>query len=193
MLTYAILFAIVFAETGLIILPFLPGDSLLFACGALAALGALNLPLVIGLLVVAAVLGDAVNYTVGARVGRKLTRLIDEAQLRKAEAFYTKYGGKAVLLARFLPILRTFAPFVAGVGHMQYSRFASYNVGGAVLWVCTFTLAGFFFGTLPVVQRNFSLLVLGIVGISLMPVAFELVTARTWHSHRQATSRLRSV
>jgi len=192
-LTYVILFAIVFAETGLIILPFLPGDSLLFACGALAALGALHLPLLIGLLIVAAVLGDAVNYTVGARVGRKVVRLIDEAHLRKAEAFYIKYGGKAVLLARFLPILRTFAPFVAGVGRMHYSRFASYNVGGAVLWVCTFTLAGFFFGTLPVVQRNFSLVVLGIVGISLVPVAFELVAARIQQPCRQATSHLRSV
>ena len=178
--TYAVLFAIVFCETGLVVTPFLPGDSLLFACGAFCALGALKLPLILGLLFVAGVLGDALNYSLGAWVG---TRAIESGLLKreyidKTEEFYEKYGGKTVVLARFVPIVRTFAPFVAGVGSMEYPKFAQYNVAGAALWVGLFTGAGFFFGNLPFVQHNFTLVVLAIVALSVLPIVYEIITAR---------------
>lgn len=178
--TYVILFAIVFAETGLVLTPFLPGDSLLFAAGAFASLGLLRLPLLMAVFIVAAVLGDAVNYAVGNYLGSKAlqSNLINKEYIDKTEAFFSKYGGKTVVLARFVPIVRTFAPFVAGVGSMAYREFAAYNVGGALLWTVLFCGAGYLFGNLPVVQHNFTLVVLAIVLVSVVPVVLEVVAAR---------------
>ena len=185
---YALLFAIVFAETGLVVTPFLPGDSLLFAAGALAAAGGLNIWLLMALLVVAAILGDAVNYAAGRYVGPRVfnatadapgwQRLLNREHLARTHAFFEKYGGKAVVLGRFVPIVRTFVPFVAGAGAMTYSTFALYNVLGALLWVGVCTLAGYAFGNVPVVQKNFSLFALGIVAVSLIPIAIELIKSR---------------
>ncbi|EFN57258.1 hypothetical protein CHLNCDRAFT_12433, partial [Chlorella variabilis] len=171
-LTYAILFGIVFAETGLVVTPFLPGDSLLFATGALAALGKLNLGALVGCYIVAATLGDAVNYAVGNYLGAAAfkSKLLKREHIAKTEEFYTKYGGKTVVLARFVPIVRTFAPFVAGVGSMSYAQFGLYNVVGAVLWTAICVGAGFAFGNVPAVHENFSLVVLGIVVVSLLPI-----------------------
>eukprot|EP00887_Chlorella_sp_A99_P003686 scaffold7.g3686.t1 len=178
--TYAILFGIVFAETGLVVTPFLPGDSLLFATGALAALGRLSLPALLAVYISAATLGDAVNYAIGAYFGAKAvaSRLVAPEHVAKTEKFYAKYGGKAVVLARFVPIVRTFAPFIAGVGSMQYGKFALYNVAGAVLWTVVCCGAGVAFGNMPAVQHNFSLVVLGIVAVSLLPLAYEMWAAR---------------
>jgi membrane-associated protein len=182
--TYAVLFAIVFAETGLVITPFLPGDSLLFAAGALCAVPELqlSLPLMAGLLFVAAVLGDAVNYHIGRWIGPPAfsgrIRLLNPAHLERTRAFFERHGGKAVVLARFVPIVRTFAPFVAGVGTMRYRRFAFYNVFGAVLWIGLFMLAGWGFGNLPWVKRNFSKVILGIIVLSVLPIVWE------WWKHR---------
>jgi len=180
--TYAILFAIVFAETGLVVTPFLPGDSLLFACGALAALGSLNLPLTAAIFLVAAILGDAVNYSIGNFIGPKAfesdTWFLKKKNLKKTEQFYDKYGGKTIVLARFVPIVRTFAPFVAGVGSMKYSQFAFFNVLGAVVWTVLFVGAGFVFGNIPAVQHNFTLVVVGIVVVSVLPVVWEVIQAR---------------
>ncbi|KAK9813226.1 hypothetical protein WJX72_011017 [[Myrmecia] bisecta] len=178
--TYGILFAIVFCETGLVLTPFLPGDSLLFAAGAFAALGSLNFGLLLVTFITAAIIGDAVNYAVGNFLGAKAieSNLIKKAYIDKTEEFYSKYGGKTVVLARFVPIVRTFAPFVAGVGNMSYSQFALYNVGGAVLWSVLFTGAGFFFGNLPFVQHNFTLVVLAIVAVSVLPIAWEIWAAK---------------
>jgi len=179
---YALLFTIVFAETGLVVTPFLPGDSLLFACGTLCAMGSLNILLVFPLLFVAAVLGDTVNYAMGAWLGAKVftpeSRIFKMKYLTQTEQFYAKYGGKTVVLARFLPIVRTFAPFVAGVSSMDYSKFVWYNVLGATIWTVLFIGVGFCFGTLPVIQNNFSLAVLGIIGVSVLPVILEIVAAR---------------
>ncbi|KAG2495847.1 hypothetical protein HYH03_006086 [Edaphochlamys debaryana] len=177
---YALLFAIVFAETGLVLTPFLPGDSLLFAAGAFAGMGQLDVWIVSGIFVVSAILGDAVNYAVGASVGKALLArgVVKQEHIAKTEEFYKKYGGKTVVLARFVPIVRTFAPFVAGIGSMPYDRFASYNVGGALLWTVLFVGAGFFFGNLPFVRKNFTLVVLGIVAVSVVPVIFEIIQAR---------------
>jgi len=178
--TYAILFAIVFAETGLVVTPFLPGDSLLFAAGAFAGMGKLDLATLMVVFLVSAILGDAVNYAVGNRLGTWAVDrgLVKREYIDKTEKFYTKYGGKTVVLARFIPIVRTFAPFVAGVGSMPYKQFAMYNVGGAILWTVLFVGAGFFFGNLPFVQKNFTLVVLAIVAVSVVPVIIELINAR---------------
>ncbi len=180
--TYAILFLIIFAETGLVVTPFLPGDSLLFAAGAIAALGGLDVRVLMLLLVVAAILGDTVNYWIGARIGRRAfsgdIRFIKQEYLLRTEHFYEKHGGKTIILARFVPIIRTFAPFVAGVGIMEYRRFLLFNVVGGVVWVTLFTLAGYFFGNLPVVKQNFSLVVLAIIILSVLPIAIEVVKAR---------------
>lgn len=177
-LTYALLFGIVFAETGLVVLPFLPGDSLLFAAGALSALGSLHLSAVLVLLIGAAVLGDFVNYWIGNLFGQKIVdnhkiSFIDQEHIDKTQAFYKKHGGKAIILARFVPIIRTFAPFVAGVGKMEYKTFFLYNVIGGVTWVSVFTLAGYFFGNIPTVKEHFAVVVVGIVAISVMPILYE--------------------
>ena len=185
---YALLFAIIFAETGLVVTPFLPGDSLLFAAGALAATGAFNIWLLLGLLTVAAVLGDAVNYAVGDTVGPRVftsidrtsfwQRMLNKDHLNRAHAFFEKYGGKAIVLGRFVPIVRTFVPFVAGAGTMTYSSFAFYNVTGAVIWVGVCTLAGYAFGNVPIVRDNFTLVALGIVAVSVLPIGIEFIRHR---------------
>jgi membrane-associated protein len=180
--THLILFLIVFAETGLVVTPFLPGDSLLFAAGTFAALGALDVRLVVFLLIVAAVIGDTVNYWVGAWVGPRAfsgrVRWLRKDYLDRTHAFYEKHGGKTIILARFVPIIRTFAPFVAGVGAMNYGQFLVYNVVGAVLWVGLFVLGGFFFGNIPVVRENFTVVILVIIAISVLPIAYEALRAR---------------
>ena len=181
-LTYLILFLIVFAETGLVVTPILPGDSLLFAAGTFAALGSLDPIILTVLLIMAAVVGDGVNYWIGHWIGPKAfsgkVPWLRQDYLKRTEAFYEKHGGKTIILARFVPIVRTFAPFVAGVGRMQYGRFLAYNVVGAVLWVTICVTAGYFFGNLPFVRDNFSLVVLGIVGVSLIPLVVEWIRQR---------------
>jgi membrane-associated protein len=180
--THLILFAIVFAETGLVVTPFLPGDSLLFAAGALAAIGSLDLWLLVALLIGAAILGDTVNYWVGAWIGPRAfsgnVKFLRKDYLDRTHAFYEKHGGKTIILARFVPIIRTFAPFVAGVGAMSYPRFIVYNITGAVLWVGLFVPLGYFFGNMPTVKENFSLVILAIIAISVMPIAVEAIRAR---------------
>jgi membrane-associated protein len=181
--TYAILFTVVFCETGLVVTPFLPGDSLLFAVGTFAAAGALDLWWSMLLLTAAAILGDTVNYWVGYALGPKLQRegklrFVKREHLERTHRFYEKYGGKTIIIARFVPIVRTLAPFVAGVGSMTYGRFMSYNVIGGAAWVLLCTLGGYFFGNLPVVQDNFSLVILGIIAVSLLPGLFEIWRAR---------------
>jgi membrane-associated protein len=185
---YAILFLIVFAETGLVVTPFLPGDSLLFAAGALGATGALNVWLSAALLLVAAITGDAVNYAVGRSVGHRVIELartnprwgrwINPAYIARAHEFFERRGGKAIVLGRFVPIVRTFVPFVAGAAEMSYAAFAFYNVTGAMAWVGICVGAGYLFGNVPVVKDNFSLVALGIVFVSLLPMAFELLNNR---------------
>jgi membrane-associated protein len=180
--TLVLLFLIVFAETGLVVTPFLPGDSLLFAAGAFAARGALDIGLLVPILLVAAILGDTVNYWIGHRIGRRAFSgkipFIKQEYLQRTESFYERHGGKTIILARFVPIIRTFAPFVAGIGTMSYARFIVYNVVGAVLWVVLFTVGGYFFGNLPMVQRNFKLVILAIIVVSVMPIVVEFVRAR---------------
>ncbi len=178
--TYAILFLIVFCETGLVVTPFLPGDSLLFACGAFAASGSLDLWAVILLLAAAAILGDSVNYWVGAALGKRLvgTRFVQQKHIDKTHEFYERYGAKTIVIARFVPIVRTFAPFVAGLGRMSYGKFMAYNVVGGTAWVLICTVAGYFFGNLPVVKDNFSLVILAIIAISLLPAAVEVIRHR---------------
>ncbi len=180
---YGLLFAIVFAETGLVVTPFLPGDSLLFATGALCAAGALNTPAAFGLLTLAAFAGNAVNYTIGRSIGPRVFsasdssgishRLLNRQHLQRAHEFFERYGGKAVVLGRFVPIVRTFVPFVAGAGQMKPARFVFYNLVGAIGWVGLCLGAGVVFGNVPVVKQNFSLVTIGIVIVSLLPVAFE--------------------
>jgi membrane-associated protein len=180
--THLILFLIVFCETGLVITPFLPGDSLLFAAGTFAALGALDVWLVAALLIIAAIVGDTVNYWVGAYIGPRAfrgdIRFLRKEYLDRTHAFYERHGGKTIILARFIPIIRTFAPFVAGVGAMSYPRFITYNVVGAVLWVGIFVPGGYFFGNIPVVRENFTIVILAIIAISVMPIAVEALRAR---------------
>ena len=179
--TYGILFAIIFAETGLVVTPFLPGDSLLFAAGAIAATGALDVTLLMVLLSVAAILGDAVNYTIGATLGRRISpdnRFIKKEYLEKTKEFYDRHGPKTIVLARFVPIVRTFAPFMAGIGYMGYRQFALYNVAGGLLWIATMTLSGYLFGNLPIVEEYFELVVLGVIAISLLPIVIEWVRNR---------------
>ena len=180
---YAILFLIVFCETGLVVTPFLPGDSLLFAAGAVAALGGMNVHIAAALLLAAAVIGDAVNFAIGKYFGEKLfakpdSRMFKREYLDKTHAFYEKYGGKTIILARFVPIVRTFAPFVAGMGNMHYGRFIRYNIIGALMWVGLLTYAGYFFGELPVVKNNFGLVVIGIIVVSVLPMAVEIAKAK---------------
>jgi len=181
--TYALLFAIIFLETGLVVTPLLPGDSLLFAAGSFAALGALDIRLMFGLLAVAAVLGDTVNYGIGHYLGPKVfhyerSRFFNPDHLRKTHEFYEKYGGKTIIIARFVPIVRTFAPFVAGIGAMSYARFIVYNVVGGVAWVAICLFSGYFFGNLPFVRKNFSLVILVIILISIMPALIEYLRHR---------------
>jgi membrane-associated protein len=186
--TYGILFAIVFAETGLVVTPFLPGDSLLFAAGALAATGAISLEVVIVTLIIAAVAGDAVNYSVGRRLAHTflddvpdtgwIYKVVKREHVFRAHEFFERHGGKAVVLARFVPIVRTFVPFVAGGANMTYRTFAIYNVTGAILWVGICAGAGYLFGNIPVVKENFELVVLGIIAVSLIPLAVELI--KSW-------------
>jgi len=180
--TYGILFAIIFMETGFVVTPFLPGDSLLFAAGSFAALGSLNPVLLFILLSAAAIIGDTINYSIGAYIGPRAFsgefRFLKQEHLEKTHNFYEKHGGKTIILARFIPIIRTFAPFVAGVGSMTYSHFILYNVVGGLTWVAIFIFGGFFFGNLPVVRNNFELVIFGIIAISLLPPVYEFFKAR---------------
>lgn len=198
---YVLLFMVVFAETGLVVTPFLPGDSLLFAVGALTVPrdlnsdgtldpAALDVALVGVLLVVAAILGDAVNYAAGRFIGPKVftaddSIFLNKKHLLRTQRFYEKHGGKTIILARFMPIVRTFAPFVAGIGKMSYARFASFNVVGALAWVVLFLLGGHFFGNLPQVQKNFHYVILGIIAVSVLPIALEVL--RAWRSPNEAS------
>jgi membrane-associated protein len=182
---YVLLFVVVFCETGLVVTPFLPGDSLLFAVGALCSIegSTLSLPLVLGALFVAAVLGDAVNYSVGRYLGPMVfasehSRFLNRQHLIRTQEFYARHGGKTIFLARWVPIIRTFAPFVAGIGRMAYRHFAMWNLTGAGAWVLSMTFAGYFFGHIPIVKRNFETVILAIVAISLMPIVIEWVRAR---------------
>lgn len=185
--TYGILFLVVFCETGLVVTPILPGDSLLFAAGAIASLGSLNVWLLCGLLFVAAVLGDTVNYHVGLFLGPrvlsgKFSRWLNPKHLKRTEDFYDKYGPMTIILARFVPIVRTFAPFVAGVGRMSYGKFLLYNVLGGALWVLSMTLAGYFLGEIPFVKEHFEFIVLGLVFVSVLPMVFEFLRHRYFPS-----------
>ena len=185
---YGILFAIVFAETGFVVTPFLPGDSLLFATGAICAQGKLEWPVAMGLLFAAAFIGNAVNYAIGRVIGPRvfsahdrtstIHRLLNEEHLKRAHAFFEEYGGKAVILGRFVPIVRTFVPFVAGAAQMRSAAFAFYNFAGAAGWVILCVGAGLLFGNVPIVKQNFSLVTIGIVAVSLLPVAFEALKRR---------------
>jgi membrane-associated protein len=174
LLAYLLLFMIVFCETGLVVTPFLPGDSLIFATGALAASGSLNLFAILVILCIAAIAGDTVNYQIGHLLRNKVTsnekiRFIKQEHLDRTHSFFEKYGAKTIIIARFVPIIRTFAPFIAGVGTMSYSKFISYNVFGGVSWVALFLFGGYFFGNLPVVKDNFSFVIIGIIFVSLLP------------------------
>jgi membrane-associated protein len=190
---YAILFLIIFVETGLVVMPFLPGDSLLFAAGTFCAgftneqgvRAELNLWIVLSLLIVAAVIGDGLNYFLGNRIGLSMLQwkiknrpLVKEKYIKQTEAFFEKNGSKTIIIARFVPIVRTFAPFVAGIGKMQYTKFLRYNVIGAVLWVLGLTMLGYFFGNLKVVKENFETVIFGIIGISLLPMLIEFIRAK---------------
>lgn len=181
--TYGVLFLIIFCETGLVVTPILPGDSLLFAVGALAASGALNVFLIFVLLSIAAILGDTVNYWVGYVVGPRIfastgSRWLNRKHLERTHEFYEKYGGKTIIIARFIPIVRTFAPFVAGIGRMTYWKFLLYNVVGGIVWIGIFVYAGYFFGNIPIVKANFGLVVVAIIFISLLPAVIEYLRAR---------------
>jgi membrane-associated protein len=186
--TNLILFLIVFCETGLVVTPFLPGDSLLFAAGTFASLGSLNVWVLFVLLALAAILGDTVNYWIGKKIGPRAftgtVRFLKQEHLRKTESFYERHGKKTIIIARFVPIIRTFAPFVAGVGSMNYPVFLAYNVIGGVAWVAVCVFAGYFFGNIPVVKRNFSIAILAIILISMIPLAWE-----AWKARRRAHAK----
>jgi membrane-associated protein len=186
--TYGILCLIVFCETGLVVLPLLPGDSLLFAAGGFAALGSLDPWLLFGLLAAAAIVGDNVNYWVGRHVGPRAfsgqVRFLKVTHLERTRAFFARHGTRTIILARFVPIVRTFTPFVAGIGEMPYLRFLSYDIGGGILWVGLFTWAGYFFGNLPTVRRNFSLVVMAIIVVSALPIAIAVI--KTWRARMAA-------
>ncbi|OGO21482.1 MAG: hypothetical protein A2Y54_11150 [Chloroflexi bacterium RBG_16_51_16] len=184
--TYALLFLVIFLETGFVVTPFLPGDSLLFAAGTFASLGSLNLLPLLGLLMLAAVLGDTVNYWIGHALGDRAYQIkwVRKDYLDRTHAFFEKHGGKTIFLARFVPIVRTFAPFVAGIGRMSYGYFISYNIFGGIFWVALFTLAGYFFGNIPFVRRNFEFVIIAIILISVMPILYEWLKARV--KNRQA-------
>ena len=185
---YGLLFLIVFCETGLVVIPFLPGDSLLFVVGALAAAGGMDIGLVMIVLVAAALCGDNVNYWVGRWLGPRVfqkreARWLNHEYLERTQAFYERHGGKTLVMARFVPIVRTFAPFVAGVGRMRYARFLAFSIGGALLWVISLCLAGYFFGNIPVIKQNLTVVIMVIIAISVMPVVMS------WWSARQAARR----
>lgn len=181
---YVILFLVIFAETGLVVTPILPGDSLLFAVGAIAARpeAGLSVTLIMVLLFVAAVLGDGLNYLIGKYSGEKLlrmkTRWINPKHIEKTQEFYQRYGGKTIVIARFIPIVRTFAPFVAGIGRMGYGRFMWFNIAGGLLWIVSVTLAGYFFGNIEIIRKNFGLVVIGIIVVSILPAVIEVLRAR---------------
>lgn len=185
---YALLALVIFCETGLVVTPFLPGDSLLFVAGAIATQDAMNIHLMVILLIIAAVLGDAVNYSIGRFFGVRLfanpdSKIFRRRHLEITQTFYARHGGKTIILARFVPIVRTFAPFVAGMGHMPYRRFAAYNVVGAIAWVTLFSYAGYFFGNLPMVQSNLHYLIVAIIFVSILPGVIEILR------HRRAATR----
>ena len=180
---YAILFLIVFLETGVVVTPFLPGDSLLFVAGAIAAAGEMNVHGLVLLLIAAAILGDSLNYAIGRYLGPRVfrfedTRFFKRAYIDRTHAFFERHGGKTIIIARFIPIIRTYAPFVAGIGAMAYRRFLVFNVTGAILWVVLLTYAGYFFGNLPLVKNNLTLVILGIIVLSILPGVFEFLRAR---------------
>lgn len=191
--TYLILFLIIFVETGVVVMPFLPGDSLLFAVGAIAANGTLDLLTILVLLFAAAVLGDTLNYFIGKKVGpaafKRDYRFLKRAHLLKTQAFYERYGAQTVILARFVPIVRTFAPFVAGIGTMNYRKFGAYNIIGGFLWVVIFTFLGYFFGNLPYVKKNFTLVIFAIIVISLLPPLVE-VGKQKWKNRRSKNQNI---
>ena len=177
---YGILFLIIFCETGLVVMPLLPGDSLLFAAGSIAAIGKMNIHLMVVLLIIAAILGDAVNFMIGKYFGEKLfanpnSKIFKQSHLQKTQQFYAKHGGKTIIMARFIPIVRTFAPFVAGMGHMTYHHFLAYNVIGGVLWVTLFSYLGYFFGNMDIVKDNLSLVLVAIIVLSILPAIVEVI------------------
>ncbi len=186
--SYVLLFLVIFAETGLVVTPFLPGDSLLFAAGAVAVSGSFNIMGLFLVLSAAAILGDSFNYLVGKQIGEKMlkghSRFLKKEYLDRTHKFYEKYGGKTIVLARFVPVVRTFAPFVAGVGKMSYAYFLSYNVIGGLLWVSTFIFGGFFFGNMPVIKDNFSITIFAIVILSVLPIIIEI-----WKHRRKRRSQ----
>lgn len=190
--TYGILFLIIFMETGFVVTPFLPGDSLLFAAGSFAALGSLNPVYLFVLLSIAAVLGDTINYSIGAYIGPRAfsgeIKYLKREHLDRTHEFYEKHGGKTIILARFIPIIRTFAPFVAGIGSMTYGRFVIYNVVGGITWVAIFTFGGYYFGNLPVVRNNFELVIFAIIFISFIPPVLEFFKARKEKKQRKSSS-----
>lgn len=180
---YLILFLIVFCETGLVVTPFLPGDSLLFVAGTVAAAGGMDIHLLVVLLIIAAILGDAVNYSVGHYIGPRIfshgeSRWLNPQHLQRAHAFYEKHGGKTIIIARFVPIIRTYAPFVAGAASMTYPKFALYNVSGAVLWVVSLGYAGYFFGNIPLIKDNLTVVIIGIIILSILPGVVEILRQR---------------
>ena len=195
--TYLILFVIICCETGLVIFPYLPGDSLLFIGGALAGAGFLNVVILIVTLIAAAVIGDSINYWIGHTLGMKVLEkkysFVKREHLEKTEEYFTKYGGLTIVIARFMPLIRTFAPFLAGVGKMSYRWFFIYNVCGAVMWICAFILAGYFFGSIPIVKENFSLVIYAIIGISLLAVGSIILgiirSAREYAADQQQESK----
>lgn len=187
-LTYFILFAVIFCETGLVVTPFLPGDSLLFTVGTFSALGALDITTVSTLLVAAAIIGDNLNYWIGRYVGPKVfskesSKLLNKKHLEKTKLFFEKYGTKAIIIARFMPIIRTFTPFIAGVGAMYYPKFLVFDIIGGLVWVLSFTLGGYFFGNIPVVKQNFTIVIMAIIIISVMPAAIEFFKA--WRANKK--------
>jgi len=190
--TYGLLFLIIFLETGLVVTPFLPGDSLLFAAGTFAALGSLNVAALFFLLATAAIIGDTVNYWVGHYIGPRAfsgeIRFLKKEYLDRTHEFYEKHGGKTIILARFVPIIRTFAPFVAGIGAMSYGRFITYNVVGGIAWVAIFTFLGYFFGNLPFVQDNFTFVVLAIILVSVLPGVYEYIKERSRRAQEAGAS-----
>jgi membrane-associated protein len=180
---YAILFLIIFCETGLVVTPFLPGDSLLFVAGTIWAASGMDVHLLVVILLVAAILGDSINYAIGRWVGPKAfhfeqSRFFNRKALDRTHEFYQRHGGKTIIIARFVPLVRTFAPFVAGIGQMHYPRFFAFNVIGAVLWVVLLVYAGYFFGNIPVIKNNLTVVIFAIIGLSLLPIAFEWLRAR---------------
>ncbi len=193
MWVYAILFLIIFVETGVVIMPFLPGDSLLFAAGMLAAQpNELNIWVIIVLLLIAAVTGDSLNYSIGKRFGMRLTKfkifgkqVVQDEHIDKTHSFYEKYGSKTIVIARFVPIVRTLAPFVGGIGRMNYATFLTYNVVGAILWVVGITLAGFFLGNIPLIKENFSKVVLLIIFLSILPIVYEVIKGKFFNKNKE--------